>query len=274
MIAFCFPGQGSLEEGDGPRHRPCRARGDGRVRARQRGIRPRPEAALFDSPLDDLVQTEIQQPALVATTSRCWRRCVPAGSSRTSSSATPSASSPLWRLRAPVSVEEAIALVRERGLAMAEAARVRPGSMAAILGLDDPVVEELCRRIEQVWPANHNCPGRWSSRARTRPWASCAAAEEAGARRAVKLRVSGAFHSPLVARAARRFKPAVERVPLLRPRGAVRLDGHGEDRARPALRRSSTSDGSVKFRTEGDARNRPAGRRRSSRWGRATSSPV
>ena len=56
--------------------------------------------------------------------------------------------------------EEAIALVRERGLAMAEAAREHPGSMAAILGLDDAVVEELCSRIAGVWPANYNCPGQ------------------------------------------------------------------------------------------------------------------
>ena len=56
--------------------------------------------------------------------------------------------------------EEAVVLVRERGLAMAEAARKNPGSMAAILGLDDEVVERICRRILNVWPANYNCPGQ------------------------------------------------------------------------------------------------------------------
>ena len=55
---------------------------------------------------------------------------------------------------------EAIALVRERGLAMAEAAAAHPGSMAAILGLADEVVEKLCTRISNVWPANYNCPGQ------------------------------------------------------------------------------------------------------------------
>ena len=54
----------------------------------------------------------------------------------------------------------AIGLVRERGLAMAEAARQRPGAMAAILGLADEEVEKLCRRIVGVWPANYNCPGQ------------------------------------------------------------------------------------------------------------------
>ena len=55
---------------------------------------------------------------------------------------------------------EAIGLVRERGLAMAEAARRHPGSMAAILGLEDEAVENLCRKIVGVWPANYNCPGQ------------------------------------------------------------------------------------------------------------------
>ena len=50
--------------------------------------------------------------------------------------------------------------MRERGLAMAEAAARHPGSMAAILGLDDEVVETLCRKILGVWPANYNCPGQ------------------------------------------------------------------------------------------------------------------
>ena len=115
-------------------------------------------------------------------------------------------------------VEEAIALVRERGLAMAEAARRNPGSMAAILGLDDEVVERICRRILNVWPANYNCPGQIVvSGEDLAVEEACDAAEEEGARRAVKLRVSGAFHSPLVARAADRLRPALERVRFAEP---------------------------------------------------------
>src|SRR5919202_744754 len=59
-----------------------------------------------------------------------------------------------------LSDEDAIRLVRQRGIAMAEAARENPGSMAAILGLADEVVENLCARISGVWPANYNCPGQ------------------------------------------------------------------------------------------------------------------
>ena len=112
-----------------------------------------------------------------------------------------------------ISLEDAIALVRERGLAMAEAAAEHPGSMAAILGLEDEVVENLCRRILGVWPANYNCPGQIVVSGENHAVDECIErAQEAGARRAVKLKVSGAFHSPLVARAADRLRPAIERV--------------------------------------------------------------
>ena len=112
---------------------------------------------------------------------------------------------------------EAIGLVRERGLAMAEAARQRPGAMAAILGLADEEVEKLCRRIVGVWPANYNCPGQVVVSGSSTPSRSCAEAESLGARRAVRLKVSGAFHSPLVARAADRLRPALDRVRFAEP---------------------------------------------------------
>ena len=115
-------------------------------------------------------------------------------------------------------IEEAIALVRERGLAMAEAAKKNPGSMAAILGLDDETVERICRRILNVWPANYNCPGQVVvSGENPAVDEACDVAEREGARRAVKLRVSGAFHSPLVARAADRLRPALDRVRFAEP---------------------------------------------------------
>ncbi|HSC74207.1 MAG TPA: ACP S-malonyltransferase, partial [Gaiellaceae bacterium] len=117
-----------------------------------------------------------------------------------------------------LTTEDAISLVRQRGLAMAEAARENPGSMAAILGLEDEVVEALCARIANVWPANYNCPGQIVISGQSLSVDECC--EEAqlqGARRTVKLRVSGAFHSPLVARAADRLRPALERVKFSEP---------------------------------------------------------
>jgi len=90
--------------------------------------------------------------------------------------------------------------------------------MAAILGLDDEVVERICRRILNVWPANYNCPGQIVvSGEDPAVDEACDLAEQEGARRAVKLRVSGAFHSPLVARAADRLRPALDRVKFTEP---------------------------------------------------------
>jgi [acyl-carrier-protein] S-malonyltransferase len=113
---------------------------------------------------------------------------------------------------------EAILLVRERGRAMAEAADRHPGAMAAVLGLEDSVVEELCAGIHNVWPANYNCPGQVVVSGENA--AVDRLIEEAsarGARKTVKLRVSGAFHSPLVEAAADILRPALERASFSNP---------------------------------------------------------
>jgi [acyl-carrier-protein] S-malonyltransferase len=170
----------------------------------------------FDSPLEDLVGTEVQQPALVATSlavlaalrARGIQADYVVGHSVGEFSALAAAEA--------MTDEEAIRLVTERGLAMAEAARQHPGSMAAILGLDDEIVETLCRKILGVWPANYNCPGQIVVSGALEAVQECIEqASLAGAKRAIQLKVSGAFHSPLVARAAERLKPAVRLGTLL-----------------------------------------------------------
>jgi [acyl-carrier-protein] S-malonyltransferase len=217
-IAFCFPGQGSLEAGMG---RPI---AEAVPEAREVLALASRAADLdlihltFDAPEDDLVETEVQQPALVATSlavlaairSRGIKPDFVVGHSVGEFAALAAAGA--------MRVEDAVALVRERGLAMAEAARRNPGSMAAILGLDDETVERICRRILNVWPANYNCPGQIVvSGENPAVDEACEAATDAGARRAVKLRVSGAFHSPLVAKAADRLRPALEKVKFTEP---------------------------------------------------------
>ena len=218
LVAFCFPGQGSLEVGMG---RELAQAVPQAMEVFERGS----EAAgldlkylCFDAPEAELVQTEIQQPALVATSlavlaaikARGIKPDFVVGHSVGEFAALAAASA--------LKVEEAVGLVRERGLAMAEAARKNPGSMAAILGLDDEVVERICRRILNVWPANYNCPGQIVvSGENPAVDEACDAAEQEGARRAVKLRVSGAFHSPLVARAADRLRPALDKVKFSEP---------------------------------------------------------
>ena len=217
-VAFCFPGQGSLEAGMG---REIAAA----VPEAMEVFRVGSEASgldlvrlCFEAPLDELVDTEVQQPALVATSlavlaalrARGIEPDVVVGHSVGEFAALASVSA--------MSTDEAIGLVRERGLAMAEAARKHPGSMAAILGLEDDVVENLCRKILGVWPANYNCPGQIVVSGEDGAVEElCAEAESLGARRAIKLKVSGAFHSPLIARAADRLRPAIDRIGFHEP---------------------------------------------------------
>jgi [acyl-carrier-protein] S-malonyltransferase len=217
-IAFCFPGQGSLETGMG---RDIAEASPEAMEVFDIGS----EASgldlarlCFDTPIEEMVETELQQPALVATSlamlaalrKRGFKPDFVVGHSVGEFAALAAAGA--------MNVRETIVLVRERGLAMAEAAKERPGSMAAILGLEDEVVERLCRKILGVWPANYNCPGQIVvSGENTAVDECCARAEEQGARRTVKLRVSGAFHSPLVAHAAERLRPAVEKVRFSEP---------------------------------------------------------
>jgi len=217
-IAFCFPGQGALETGMGREVAEAypEAMEIFELGSEASGLDLR--RLCFEAPLEELVETEVQQPALVATSlamlAALWKRGIRPdyviGHSVGEFAALASAK--------VIDAFETIQLVRERGLAMAEAARAHPGSMAAILGLEDDVVERICRKILGVWPANYNCPGQLVvSGEHVAVDECCAAAEAAGARRTVKLKVSGAFHSPLVARAAERLRPAVERVRFSEP---------------------------------------------------------
>ena len=218
-IAFCFPGQGSIEGGMG--------REIAEASSSARRVFTRGSAAsgidlehlCFDADAEELVDTAVQQPALVAT-SLAFLAAVKEKFGIVPDFVVGHSVGEFAALAAAESLtdEEAIALVRERGIAMAEAARQKPGSMAAILGLEDEVVEQLCRKILGVWPANYNCPGQIVVSGENPAVDECIEqAQSEGARRAVKLKVSGAFHSPLVARAADRLRPAIEKVHFKEP---------------------------------------------------------
>ena len=214
-IAFMFPGQGSFEAGMGRDVAEAMPEAMAVFEEGSEACGLDLKQLCFHTPAERLVDTEVQQPALVATSLALdaalrARGIAPdfvVGHSVGEYAALGSARA--------LSASEAIALVRERGQAMADAARQHPGSMAAILGLADEAVEALCKKIAGVWPANYNCPGQLVISGETESVEeACVEAEREGARRAVKLRVSGAFHSPLVGRAADRLRPAIERVHL------------------------------------------------------------
>jgi [acyl-carrier-protein] S-malonyltransferase len=218
-IAFCFPGQGSIETGMGREIAEASAAAHGIFIEGSVASGLDLEHLCFEAPDEELVDTAVQQPALVAT-SLAFLAAVKEKLGVTPDFVVGHSVGEFAALAAAesMSVRDAIALVRERGVAMAEAAKLKPGSMAAILGLEDEAVESLCRKILGVWPANYNCPGQIVVSGETAAVDECIErAQELGARRAVKLKVSGAFHSPLVARAAERLRPAIDRVQFHEP---------------------------------------------------------
>ncbi|MDQ3889647.1 MAG: ACP S-malonyltransferase [Actinomycetota bacterium] len=217
-VAFCFPGQGSQDVGMG--------RELAEMFPEARAVFDQASAAVgfdlarvcFEGPIEELTRTEVQQPALVATSLACLRAVETLGLGPDYVIGHSVGEYSALAAAGAISDREAAGLVRARGEAMAKAAEAYPGGMAAILGLEDAIVEEICAEIGNVWPANYNCPGQvvvsGESAAVDR---AIEQASARGARRSVKLRVSGAFHSPLVARAAEHLRPAVARVAWREP---------------------------------------------------------
>tara|TARA_B100000780_G_C21111213_1_gene449056 strand:- start:421 stop:1302 length:882 start_codon:yes stop_codon:yes gene_type:complete len=118
-----------------------------------------------------------------------------------------------------MSFENGLKLVSQRALAMQKACEAEPSTMAAILGLDDEVVEEVCGKIEGVVvPANYNCPGQLViSGSIPAVEKACEALKEAGAKRALVLPVGGAFHSPLMEPARQELEEAIKNTTFNNP---------------------------------------------------------
>jgi len=212
-MGFVFPGQGSHYVGMGqdlwesePAARAVLQRGD--------DVLGFPLTRLmFEGPADELTATENQQPAIVAHSAACLAVLetnglgpqVVAGHSLGEYSA-------LIAARV-LSADQALKLVRKRGELMA---RAEGGAMAAILGADPQTVEDVCRasrKVGTVGIANHNCPGQLviTGEAEAVGVAS-QLAKEAGAKRVVPLRVTGAFHSPLMAEPGRQLRRVLDGV--------------------------------------------------------------
>ena len=150
-------------------------------------------------PIDRLSRTDFTQPALLAASIGMFRILrrdglrfgVAIGHSLGEFSALVATGA--------VSFVDALRIVRRRGQEMLRAADANPGGMAAVLGLEDAVVEALCAEQDGVWPANFNSPGQVVVSGRKAALEQLAEkARAAGAKRVISLPVSGAFHSPLV----------------------------------------------------------------------------
>ena len=123
-----------------------------------------------------------------------------------------------------ITFEDGLKIVAKRAMAMQKACEIQPSIMAAILGLEDAVVEKLCAETTegQVVPANYNCPGQLVVSGSIEGIdAVCAKATEAGAKRALKLAVSGAFHSPFMKPAENELAEAIQATTFSAPKCPV-----------------------------------------------------
>ncbi|CAM3550337.1 ACP S-malonyltransferase [Sphingobacterium prati] len=136
-----------------------------------------------------------------------------------------------------LSFEDGLKLVSQRANAMQKACELQPSTMAAILGLEDSVVEEICAKVDAVVvAANYNCPGQLViSGSIEGVDKACALLTEAGAKRALKLNVGGAFHSPLMESAKVELQAAIEATDILSPRCPIYQNIDAQPQTEPAI---------------------------------------
>jgi [acyl-carrier-protein] S-malonyltransferase len=196
-----------------------------------------------------LTRTDIAQPALL-TTSAAWlavlreRGLAPriaAGHSLGEFGA--------WVAAGVLDFEQAVRLVRRRGELMEESASLRPGGMLAVIGVSDAQVEEACKKAGRagvVVPANFNSPGQVVVSGEMEALYEVRQAVKAARGQAIPLRVSGAFHSPLMEDAAHSFSEIVAKLPLSDPQIPVVANATAElvttaEQARQAMAKQMTS---------------------------------
>ena len=215
--AFVFPGQGSQFPGM------CKDLYDAHAEAREmcqtadRLLGFSLTDVMFEGTADDLKQTKVTQPAV-------FLHSVVAQRLLTIEKPDMVAGHSLGEFSALVACgalrfEDALLLVSARAQAMQAACEANPGTMAAVLGLPDEKVVEICESVSGVVvAANFNCPGQIVISGEVEAIdAACVAMKEAGARRALKLPVGGAFHSPLMQPAAEDLKTAILKTDFHKP---------------------------------------------------------
>lgn len=221
MTAFVFPGQGAQFSGMG------KDLYDAYPEARTMMLRANDilgfslTDVMFEGTDEELRQTRVTQPAIflhsivAGRLMTTLRPNMVAGHSLGEFSALVAAEAISW--------EDGLRLVSQRAQAMQEACELQPGAMAAVLALADEKVVEVCENIDNtVVAANFNCPGQVViSGSVSGVEMACKALKEAGAKRALKLPVGGAFHSPLMQPAAERLQQAIMQTTFRTPACAV-----------------------------------------------------
>jgi [acyl-carrier-protein] S-malonyltransferase len=221
MRAFVFPGQGAQFSGMGKDLYEQASQAKELFEQANGLLGFRITDSMFSGSADDLKQTKVTQPA-VFLHSVILAKILPDFSPKMVAGHSLGEFSALVAAGA-MSFEDGLALVAARAAAMQKACEQQPSAMAAILGLDDTKTEEICSEIDGiVVPANYNCPGQLViSGTVAAVEAACERLKAAGAKRAMLLPVSGAFHSPLMEPARQELEAAIHATPFKPPRCPV-----------------------------------------------------
>lgn len=218
MKAYVFPGQASQFEGMGKDLYESSQEAKDLFEQANDILGFRITDVMFEGTAEELKQTKVTQPAVflhsiakARLAGDGFRPAAVAGHSLGEFSALVAANS--------VDFEDGLRLVNQRALAMQKACEATESTMAAILGLEDEVVERVCAQIDElVIPANYNCPGQLVISGTVKGVEKAVEKlQEAGARRAVILPVGGAFHSPLMQPAKEELQAAIEKTTFRAP---------------------------------------------------------
>ena len=218
MKAYVFPGQGAQFSGMGKELYESSEIAKALFEKANGILGFRISDIMFEGTDEELKQTKVTQPAIflhsviLAKTASDFNPDMVAGHSLGEFSALVA--------NETLDFEDGLKLVYQRALAMQEACEINPSGMAAILGLEDDKVEEICAAIteEIVVPANYNCPGQLVISGTNKGIEiACEKMKEAGAKRALPLPVGGAFHSPLMEPAGEKLRKAIESTTFHQP---------------------------------------------------------
>ena len=217
MKAYVFPGQGAQYPGMGKDLYEASSEAKALFNQANAILGFSITDVMFEGSDDDLKQTRVTQPAiflhsvLLGRTLKDFSPDMVAGHSLGEFSALVAAGA--------LTFGNGLELVSKRALAMQKACEAEPSAMAAIVGLDDEVVEEVCSSVEDiVVAANYNCPGQLViSGSVSGVDKACELLSERGARRALKLAVGGAFHSPYMEPAREELAAAIESTIFSKP---------------------------------------------------------